>query len=161
MWRRADSGEKARVVWVASSMHFQIRQVPDFVDEAFKHANRYSGSHSYALAKLCNVMLAAETNKRYSADVEAVSVCPGMVRTNILRDFQGVLGALPKLLFWLLGRTSEIGARTLLWCVLSKDQSAVKAGAFHSDARPYEANRIANDDALRKTLWAFCEEMTN
>lgn len=106
---------------VNSGLHQRVKVKPEAVQspkilDFYNKPEGFSPSHYYSVSKLflmyATTQLAAETS---SGDVIITSVCPGMVATDLARDYK-----LPglKIALWLMAvllqRTSEQGSRTLV-----------------------------------------------
>ena len=165
-----------RIVLLSSCFHDKAngREGEIDLDDPFFERRPYDGWRAYAQSKLANLLHARGLAHRLAGTgVTAVSVHPGWVLTNLIRNtapvwvqdylmrpFQGLIGMIEP---W-------DGAQTTLHCVLD-DTVPDHAGAFYSQLGIYRdraANRggwplrspnpHAHDDAMVERLWRWSEE---
>ncbi|KAJ6597484.1 hypothetical protein DFH09DRAFT_1304293 [Mycena vulgaris] len=86
----ATSSYTPRVVFVASAVHALCTGV-DF--EVLAHPNpvKYQTSDAYYQAKSANILFAIELSKRSKGAINAYSLHPGMIATNIARNKEAVV----------------------------------------------------------------------
>lgn len=142
----------ARVVNLSSCYHDQAmgrEGVIDFDDLHFR-SRPYDGWTSYAQSKLANVLYACELASRVGASgVTAVSVHPGWVRTNLIRNSMPtfVQDWILRPIFMLSGMIEPWeGAQTTLYALL-EDEVTKNNGAYFSQTGNYR------DKAANKGGW--------
>ena len=92
--------------------------------------NGYKPWTAYSRSKKANILFTGELQKRMDAagvDGVSVSLHPGVVRTELLREYVG--SALRKIAFWLFAspfyylifKSAEQGAQTTLYTLLERD----------------------------------------
>lgn len=136
----------ARVVFVASRSHFQARGGIDF--GALRQPTRAAGLKEYGVSKLCNVLYARELARRLAGTgVTTYSLHPGVVATDIWRDFPQPIRGLIKL-FML---DDAEGARTTVHCAASQEAGS-ESGLYYDRCKPRRPSRKAHDDALGDEL---------
>lgn len=143
----AGAAEPARIVIVASKAHYKAEGI-DW--GAVRGRTRsVAGFSEYCVAKLANVLFAAELARRLEGSgVNVYSLHPGVVATDVWRR-------IPKPIRWLVTRrmiTPEEGARTSLYCATSPE-CAGESGLYYDDCRARKPSRLARDEALAKELW--------
>lgn len=145
--------EKAggRVIMTGSNSHKKMRM--HWEDVMYKQ--HYSCLMAYKQSKLCNMLFAAELNRRQSA-VKAYVVDPGLVNTDIgSKETGGIVGA-----FWNLRRRGgvapEVPAQT--YAFLCSRQPAPE-GLYYHDCGPAKYSRRADDAADAKRLFELSEQL--
>ncbi|KAJ7431431.1 hypothetical protein B0H11DRAFT_2130891 [Mycena galericulata] len=159
-------GYTPRVVFVSSLAHTWAPQM-DFNSLVHPDPKSFSTHDAYAAAKLANVLTAIELSRRSKGKINAYSLHPGIIFTNILQKeeskayFQeaGILTAegLPKpdKLEW---KSIPEGAATTVAAAFDPRLDA-KPGAYLSDGM--EANEIAphRTEENAAKLWTATEEL--
>lgn len=171
------AGAPSRIVNVSSCFHDKAmgrEGTIDLEDPNFEQ-RPYDGWSAYAQSKLANVLHARELARRLEGSaVTVVSVHPGWVRTNLIRNSLPVWlqDTLLRPALRLAGMIEPWeGAQTTLFAAL--DPSVVEhSGSFYSQLGTYRdkaANRggwpmrspnpLAEDDELASALWALSEQL--
>ncbi|MFI5952617.1 SDR family oxidoreductase [Cryptosporangium sp. NPDC051539] len=146
----------ARVVTVASAAHRQVRRIPwDDLAAGTGAAAR----QAYPLSKLANVLFTRELARRLNGTgVTANCVHPGVARTSLGRDVNGVFGAVVNVgLRFVPGPTA--GARTSVY-VASAPEVGDVTGAYFVQSRPVTPSVLARDDRAAARLWTLSEQLT-
>ncbi len=145
----------SRVVNVASTAH--SRGVIDFDDLQMEHD--YRGWQMYANTKLMNVVFTYELARRAAATgVTANCLHPGVIHTNLLRNFSSVLN----LAFHAVQRffkQPDDGAETPVYLASSPEVEGV-TGKYFRYCRPMGTTRESNDPAVQRRLWEESERLT-
>jgi NAD(P)-dependent dehydrogenase (short-subunit alcohol dehydrogenase family) len=121
---------------------------------------KYSAIMAFSQSKLANIIFTKELQRRLeAANVKVVSVHPGVVGTDAMRDsankwYFKVFGKLMKVV----GMTPADGARTSLYCALENHEK-LKSGAYYDDCKVGKANKLADDEANWIRLWDVSEKM--
>jgi retinol dehydrogenase-12 len=142
----------ARIINVSSNLH---RRGEMYWDD-LEGARDFKGSRAYAQSKLANVMFTrALTSRLEESDVTANSLHPGVVATNLLRNYPAPLQSLAKLVLI----SSEKGAATSVYL---SDALAVAgvSGKYFVNSRASTPSTLALDDELCEKLWQVSEEKT-
>jgi len=149
---RIRASAPARIVTVASKAHYRARGIDwDAVREPTR--NR-TGLPEYQTSKLANVLFSAELGRRLAGTgVNTYSLHPGVVATEVWRSVPWPLGWLLK--FALI--PPEEGAKTTLHCATSPSVGA-ETGLYYDQCRAKWPSRVAQDEALARTLWERSEE---
>lgn len=140
-----------RVMMTGSNSHKMMRM--HWYDVMYK--KHYNGLMAYKQSKLCNMLFAAELNRRQDK-VKAYVIDPGLVNTGIGgKDTGGIIGA-----FWNLRRKGgvepEVPAQTFAY--LCSRQPAPQ-GLYYHDCQPAKYSKQADDAADAKRLFELSEQL--
>ena len=124
----------------------------------------YSWLAAYSQSKISNVLFAKELQKRLKdTNVKAVSLHPGVVRTEIWRYMVEKIGwkvaliiLYPALLYF--AKSKEQGSQTTLYCAM-EDFDKLKGGAYYADCREKAVSSEALDATNQERLWKVTEKM--
>ena len=166
----------SRVVILSSSYHEQAmgREGAIHFDDLNYRQRRYDGWEAYAQSKLANLLHAKQLARNLAGTgVTCVSVNPGWVRTNLIRNTMPVWGQNLMRPFLRLGGMIEPwkGAQTTLHALLAPEV-ADHSGEFFSQTGIYKdkqsrrggwplrsPNPIAHDDSVALRLWDVSETL--
>jgi NAD(P)-dependent dehydrogenase (short-subunit alcohol dehydrogenase family) len=114
----------------------------------------------YGQSKLANLLYAEALAERYP-NIKAVSLHPGVVRTNLgstARKAHPIVGSLiVGLSKWFMA-SPEAGALTQLWASTTSSED-IKSGAFYTPVGVVlKGPKIENEEALVKELWEWTEK---
>lgn len=148
---RLKASQPARVVVVASMAHRHARSI-DFA--ALRQPTQSAaGLKEYSVAKLANILFAAELSRRLQGSgVTTYSLHPGVVATDVWRAIPAPFAGLIKR-FML---SEEQGAATTLHCATAAALSQ-QSGLYYSSCKEAEPSPLARDPALARELWAQTE----
>ena len=140
----------ARIVNVASTMHFQARGI-DW--EAVRRPTQSrTGLREYSVSKLANVLHAQELARRLEGTgVTTYSLHPGAVGTDVYREVPALLRGPMKLFM----KSPEDGAKTTLHCATSPD-AARESGLYYDNSKPRTPSKVATPE-LAAELWERSE----
>ena len=146
----------ARVVSTSSGAH----RMGNFdFDDLVKRDKVYGGFQVYGDSKLANILFTRELARRLQpAGVLANCFHPGMVGTGFGLNGRGLTYWMVKTTYWLIARTPEKGAETLVWLATSPE-AADKTGEYFYNRRVARTRREAKDDALAGRLWSLSERL--
>jgi NAD(P)-dependent dehydrogenase (short-subunit alcohol dehydrogenase family) len=148
---RLKQAAPSRVVVVASRAHRHARGI-DFA-AVREPTRRAGGLMDYSVAKLANILFAAELGRRLAGTgVTTYALHPGVVATGIWRVLPRPLDALVKLFMI----DSEEGAKTTLYCATS-DAVAQQTGLYYVKSAVARPTPVAQDAALAQALWTASE----
>jgi len=148
---RIKASAPARIVVVASHAHRRPSGI-DF-DALRQDTRTFSGFPEYGVAKLSNVLFAAELGRRLEGSgVTTYSLHPGVVATNVWRAVPWPFDRLIK--YFMI--SEEEGAATSLYCALSPEVSA-QTGEYYEECQLKEPSALARDPALAQRLWQESE----
>jgi NAD(P)-dependent dehydrogenase (short-subunit alcohol dehydrogenase family) len=141
-----ESSTPSRVVNVSSEMHRPITSI-DW--DALHRRGSWIGIHEYRVSKLGNVLFSKELARRFD-DVEAVSLHPGLVATDIMRNAPSWIQRLSHRN----ALTPEEGARTTVHCATTPH---LIDGGYCVNERLREPGSGALDGRLAEELWIRSE----
>jgi len=160
-----------RQVWVSSNGHrfkggsrINIEFIKNF---SMDNKRGYNGWVQYQQAKLGDILLAKEFDKRYSNFI-AASLHPGAVGTNLARHMNlwdllvFVFTIVPKALFSDPGKemtfkTPDKGAATTVTVAAAEK---VEPGAYYNNCEVLEPAACAKNEEDAKAFFDFCDEVT-
>jgi NAD(P)-dependent dehydrogenase (short-subunit alcohol dehydrogenase family) len=141
----------ARIVVVASKAHRHVKGI-DF-NALRQPTSSVGGLHEYSVAKLANILFAAELARRLQGTgVTSYALHPGVVATDVWR-------AVPKFITMLLKRfmlSSEDGAATTLYCATSP-ACVSESGLYYDSQKPQQPSPAARNVELAQQLWHASE----
>ena len=149
---RLKTSAPSRIVVVASHAHRRPAAI-DF-SALREDTSTFSGFPEYGVAKLCNVLFAAELARRLQGSgVSTYSLHPGVVATNVWRAVPWPIDRLMTLFMI----SEEEGAATTLYCALSPEV-AQQSGLYYEECAIREPAPLAKDAALATRLWQESEK---
>lgn len=152
----------ARVVVLSSAGHVASNILWD--DPNFA-STEYSKMEAYGQSKTANVLFAVEFDRRFGgSDIHAWAVHPGMVKTDLGRNFtKDDFGELSKR-----AKTAgselpplvnvNVGASTQVWAAVSS-QVMENSGSYLADCTFARAAGYATDPAAAQRLWELSEQL--
>ncbi|KAF8570408.1 hypothetical protein P879_05226 [Paragonimus westermani] len=139
----------SRIVIVSSLRH-------RFATMNFEDLNHPLVGACYSNSKLANVIFAKELAKRWSSKgITAVSLHPGLVRTEIFKYHPWIRWIVHKPLCWFTKSPWE-GAQTTLYCCLAED---LVPGAYYADCDLAVVNHQALQEGVGEQLWTASEQL--
>ncbi|KAL5612147.1 hypothetical protein BROUX41_000309 [Berkeleyomyces rouxiae] len=153
----AEPNADVRVVSLASAGHALSYSGIDFESLKQPGANATAAYTRYGQSKLANILFARQLAVAYP-QIKAVSVHPGIVRTNLMNGTTGT--------FWLVHRVTSLannlftpveqGVLNQLWAATAKD---VINGEYYTPVGVLGGGSAsANDIELAKKLWDWTEK---
>ncbi|RMG15285.1 MAG: SDR family oxidoreductase [Planctomycetota bacterium] len=156
LWERLRAAERPRLVVVSSGSH---RSPPRLDFEHFlRPRERYRPLVAYGQAKLCNVLFAAEAQRRFGAEgLTAVSLHPGpLIATDIGRD--AWYARLAIALARPFSRSVVQGAATSVYCATAPEVEE-HGGGYFRDCAPCLPSSEARDPEVARRLWELSEDL--
>ena len=153
---RGTAAAPSRVVVVASTAHgFAAKEwTPQDLDLDFKQV-KYSPWGAYGNSKLANILFAKALAKRLPETVTAVSLHPGVIRTQLWRETPAAGGLGGFLLGRMADKSIPQGAATTVWAAVAPE---VPRGEYLDDCTvASKRSDQAKDDALADALWEATE----
>ena len=142
----------SRVVVVSSDLHYRGKMRWDDLQQA---KGRFRGLAAYNQSKLANVLFTKALARRLAGKgVTVNAVHPGVVATELTRDYPKAISAIWKLFLW----TPERGAQCSLY-VATSPEVAGATGAYFEKSREKPASRDAQDVEQQERLWSLTEEI--
>lgn len=139
-----------KVIHLASLTH---RMADIHIDDLnLDEKGKYSHELAYAQSKLAVVMFSNELHRRYRhAGLCSISLCPGIVATNIIRDGFGIIQRIASWLMTMTGKTLEEGAATTLYAI--EKVAGEHGGIYLEDERISSPHPRVYDQSLTNELW--------
>ncbi|KAM8977050.1 dehydrogenase/reductase SDR family member 13 [Pelodytes ibericus] len=155
---RLKQSSPSRIVVLASNAHKWGKI--DFKNLNPPAENWKQVMQSYCDSKLANILFARELgNRLQGTDVTCFSVHPGVVLTNLGRNFPYWLKVVLFPIAWLFLRTTTDGAQTSIYCAV-QEEIEMYSGRYFSNCTVTPLPPHARDDAVAKKLWEISEELT-
>ncbi|GFP89324.1 short-chain dehydrogenase tic 32 chloroplastic [Phtheirospermum japonicum] len=158
------SGVQGRIVNVSSSIHSWFSgDMIRYLGLITKNKSEYDGTRAYALSKLANVLHTKELARRLremKANVTVNCVHPGIVRTRLTRDREGLITDLVFLLASKLLKTIPQAAATTCY-VGTNPRLANVSGKYFSDCNEASTSKLGSSFAEAAKLWAASEMMVS
>jgi retinol dehydrogenase 14 len=147
---RLQASAPARIVTVASTAQSAIR----FDD--LQGEKRFSMMEAYGQSKLANILFTYELARRLEGTgVTANCLHPGVVSTNLARDFNPLFRMLARLLF----TSPAKGAQTTIYLASSPEVEGA-SGKFFTKKRAARSSPASYDPASAQRLWQISEQLT-
>ncbi|KAL4506985.1 hypothetical protein ABPG72_001406 [Tetrahymena utriculariae] len=123
-------------------------------DDLHYEKRSYDRNSAYSQSKIANILFTIGLQKRITQQKLngiAVSLHPGVVRTELTRHYTGILGLIKFLispLWYIFSKSPEQGAQTSLYCVHESFDRLVKGG-YYSDCKikKYGNKQITEENA--------------
>ncbi|KAJ1257768.1 hypothetical protein BS78_10G021700 [Paspalum vaginatum] len=158
------TGVEGRIVNVSSTIHswFAGDDAVGYLDRVTRRKIPYDPTRAYALSKLANVLhtrALAERLREMGANVSANCVHPGIVRTRLIRDRDGLVTSTVFFLASKLLKTIPQAAATTCY-VAAHPAVAGVSGKYFADCNEASPSRLGASSEEASRLWAFSENMT-
>lgn len=165
LWKSLRNSKDLRIVNVSSMTHSSSGSTIDFED--VNSEKSYDRIGAYGKSKLANILFTKELARRVEAvkpEARVVSLHPGVVRTEVVRNLRGKLFdtimRLIEPIFWLLTKSPKEGAQTSLYTIYeSSDQ--LKNGGYYSDCKLKASSQESEKMESQKKLWNVSETLLN
>ncbi len=144
----------ARVVTVSSKLHMR-GDGKRLLAALEKKPTSYSPFGAYGDSKLANVLFVKALSTRLPAGVEAFSLHPGVINTNLSRSM-GVLGSIYRAVGGVFMKSVPQGAATSVFGAAAPELAG-KSGAYLEDCRVGTPSRAGQDTELAEQVWALSE----
>jgi WW domain-containing oxidoreductase len=146
-----EAAPSARVVIVSSSAHTMAPKVGiEFDNLSGEHG--YRAWPAYGQSKLANILFAKALARRLGPGGTANAIHPGVIRTNLQRSMNPVIGALFNVLMAPFGKSIPQGAATSCYVAVRPELKGV-TGQYFDNCAVAEPSPLARDDALSERLW--------
>lgn len=147
----------ARIVNVASAIHWRGE-----VDFAHFHGEKlnHGVNHVYNNTKLHNVIWTNELARRLQGTgVTANSLHPGIVVTDVIRNYNFIIRILFNVIGFFFFKTPEKGAFSPIYCAVAEENEGITGKYFDSDCSLLLPAPLARDPALGVKEYEFCERL--
>ena len=141
----------ARVITVASGLHVRGRLA---WDDLMQTDGGFNGVRAYEQSKLANVMFALALARRAGKGVTSNAVHPGIVRTNLTKDYPEMFRQTPARALV----TAAVAARATLRLATDPALAGVTGRYFDRD-REQAPSKAALSIAEQDRLWQVTEEL--
>ncbi|XP_051149330.1 short-chain dehydrogenase TIC 32 B, chloroplastic-like [Andrographis paniculata] len=160
-----ESGVQGRIVNVSSSIHswFSSGDMLSYLSKITLNKSEYDGTRAYALSKLANVLHTNELARRLKemeANVTVNCVHPGIVRTRLTRDREGLITDLVFFLASKLLKTIPQAAATTCY-VATDPRLANVSGRYFSDCNEGSTSKLGSSSAEALRLWTASDIMVS
>ena len=153
--------EPARIINVSSMGH---KYAELDIEDIHMRNRACMGSLAYANSKLANVLFTKElANRLKDTKVTTYSLHPGVVKTEVFRDVERVLGPFKYLMWLFIGffvKNSQEGAQTTIYCAVD-EACAKESGLYYADCHVATPSKCADDEEMAKKLWRISEKEVN
>lgn len=145
----------ARIVTLSSALHTR-GDGQRLVAALEKKETPYTPFGAYGDSKLANVLFVKSLAKRLPPGVEAFSIHPGVIATNLSRSM-GFQGVLFRAIGGLFMKSVPQGAATSVFAATSPTLTG-QSGAYLADCAVTPASQAGQDAALAEQVWALTEK---
>ncbi|XP_062233711.1 short-chain dehydrogenase TIC 32 B, chloroplastic-like [Phragmites australis] len=158
------TGVEGRIVNVSSTIHswFAGDDAVGYLDRVTRRKIPYDPTMAYALSKLANVLhtrALAERLKEMNANVTANCVHPGIVRTRLIRDRDGLVTNTVFFLASKLLKTIPQAAATTCYVAVHPAVAGV-SGKYFADCNEASPSRLGASSEEATKLWSFSDAIT-
>ncbi|NVM35279.1 MAG: SDR family oxidoreductase [Candidatus Lokiarchaeota archaeon] len=145
----------ARIINVASAV--QSKSI-NFENLQFK--KHFRSWKAYSQSKTALILLTYEFARHLSnSGITVNCLHPGGVKTNLTRDYKGIIKLFTKL-FFSFAKSPEEGAKTSIYLASSSDVENI-SGKYFIDKKEAKSKDITYDESIAKRLWDVCTVLTN
>jgi len=152
-------GSPSRIISVTSTN--QLIADLDMEDLMLERVGSFGFQNTlpYNNSKLANSLFAKELARRLAGTgVTTYSVCPGLVATEVFRNFTPFRKFYTKLNILLVGLSAEQGAETILSCILSCGLCK-ETGKVYRFGKHFTSAMVKLDPGTSRRLWDVSEEL--
>jgi NAD(P)-dependent dehydrogenase (short-subunit alcohol dehydrogenase family) len=157
---RLEASAPARIVNVSSGLHTRGKaaRLFDTLERDPGYTQRkYVPFDAYGDSKLANVLFTRQLAKILPKGVEAFSLHPGVIPTNLTRSM-GFTGTLFRIVGKPFMKTIPQGAATSVYAATAADLAG-KSGSYLSDCAVTKPSPEGADDAIAAKLWEVSERL--
>ncbi|KAI3867302.1 hypothetical protein MKW98_001736 [Papaver atlanticum] len=157
-----ETGVQGRIVNVSSSIHSWFSgDGLGYLELITKNKSHYDATRAYALSKLANVLHTKELAQRLKMEANVTVNCvhPGIVRTRLTRDREGIVTDVAFFLASKLLKTIPQAAATTCY-VATHPRVLGLSGKYFSDCNEASPSKLAASATEASRLWSFSESMT-
>lgn len=150
----------ARIVNVSSMNH--KRGKVNFRQMRGEDLGKPQYDQLYNCTKLMNVLFTLElSNRLQHTGVTVNAVHPGVVMTEVMRNYSLYLRAIFNLIGFFFFKSAEEGAVSTIYCSVSKEMEGVSGKYIDSDCSLVLPSPTAQDTALARKLWDISATLTS
>jgi len=145
----------SRLINVASKV--QSRSI-NFENLQFK--KYFRSWKAYSQSKTALILLTYEFARRLKGSGITVNCLhPGGVKTNITRDYKGIIKFFTKIIFSF-AKSPEEGAETSIYLASSPDVENI-SGKYFFEKKEARSKEITYNESIAERLWNVCTDLTN
>jgi len=145
----------SRLINVASKV--QSRSI-NFENLQFK--KYFRSWKAYSQSKTALILLTYEFARRLKGSGITVNCLhPGGVKTNITRDYKGIIKFFTKIIFSF-AKSPEEGAETSIYLASSPDVENI-SGKYFFEKKQARSKEITYNESIAERLWNVCTDLTN
>ena len=150
----------SRIINVASRAHERGEIKLDDINSE----KEYNGFAAYSQSKLANILFTNELSEKLkdkNQDVSVYSLHPGVIYTNLYREFDQQYGLLVKIgcaFVWPFLKSSKEGAQTTIYCA-TEESLAPETGKYYCDCAEKYPSPHALDKDTAAELWEMSEKL--
>lgn len=145
----------ARIINVASAV--QSKSI-NFENLQFK--KHFRSWKAYSQSKTALIVITNEFARRLSGTgITCNCLHPGAVKSNITRDYKGIIKFFTKL-FFIFAKSPKKGAETSIYLASSQDVEKI-SGKYFIDKKEEKSKDITHNTDIAKRLWDVCADLTN
>jgi WW domain-containing oxidoreductase len=153
-----EAAPSARVVIVSSNAHTMAPKVGIEFDN-LSGERGYRAWSAYGQSKLANILFAKALARRLAPGSTANTLHPGVIRTNLQRSMNPVIGALLNLFIGPFGKSIPQGAATSCYVAVRPELTGI-TGQYFDNCAVAEPSALARDEALGERLWEVSAQLT-
>ncbi|KAJ4776600.1 NAD(P)-binding Rossmann-fold superfamily protein [Rhynchospora pubera] len=157
------TGIEGRIVNVSSTIHSWFTgDGIQYLDNVTRKKIPYDPTKAYSFSKLANVLHTKALSKKLKemkANVTANCVHPGIVRTRLTRDREGLITDVVFFLVSKLLKTIPQAASTTCYVAVHPALAGV-SGKYFSDCNESTTSKLASNDQEALRLWEFSDKLT-
>ncbi|XP_059662181.1 short-chain dehydrogenase TIC 32 A, chloroplastic [Cornus florida] len=158
------TGVQGRIVNVSSGIHGWFSgDLILYLGQITRSKSQYDATRAYALSKLANVLHTKELARRLKqmeANVTVNCVHPGVVRTKLTRDREGLMTDLVFFLTSKLLKTIPQASATTCY-VATHPRLANVSGKYFADCNEASTSKMGSSTSEAAQLWSFSEIMVS
>lgn len=150
-----ETSAPARIVTLSSTLHAR-GDGQRLIAALEKKPTAYSPFDAYGDSKLANVLFVKGLAKRLPKGVEAFSIHPGVINTNLSRSM-GLQGVIFRAVGGLFMKSVPQGAATSVFAATSPSLTG-QSGAYLADCAVTPPSKAGEDAQLVETVWQLSEK---
>jgi NAD(P)-dependent dehydrogenase (short-subunit alcohol dehydrogenase family) len=145
----------SRIVVVSSVVY----ELYNFDKDDLIFDKNYSDYRGYTMSKISNVLFTEELSKRLQGTKVTVNSChPGIVRTEIFKDFKFSVRDIATSIVMKFGKTPMEGAQTQIRLAVDPELETV-TGKYFSDCKEKNVSPVRNYSEIARWLWEKSSEL--
>ena len=120
----------------------------------------YRSWKAYSQSKTALILITYEFARRLKdSGITVNCLHPGGVKTNITRDYKGIIKFFTKIIFSF-AKSPEEGAETSIYLASSPDVENI-SGKYFFEKKEARSKEITYNESIAERLWNVCADLTN